>query len=140
MRLFNLFLVTVLSTSLFLSCGETTRSKGADKMKEVMALHDDVMPKMSQVSKLVAELKSLADSTETNPAYSEAIVELQKAHTGMMNWMKDFGSHFTSDEIMKGAALSEKKMQQLLEDEKKMQEVKMQMERSIQQAKELLAK
>ena len=99
------------------SCKE---EKETSQMKEVMAIHDEVMPKMSQLGDLVGELNSKEnDSTEIGMKYMEARKELQSAHKSMMDWMQNFGNRFDSDEILNGKELSAQKQEWLDEEEKK---------------------
>lgn len=130
---------TALTLILFLSCKEEgKKSETLTQMKEVMAIHDEVMPKMGTISKLVAELKPKADSTETGIIYDEAMKDLQAAHKSMMDWMKGFGDRFTSDEILNGTALTEQKQEWLNEEEKKVKALKLQINNSIEKAEKLL--
>lgn len=109
-------------------------------MQEVIAVHDEVMPKMGTISKLVAQLKPLADSTETGKKYQTAIRDLQAAHRSMMDWMQGFDERFDSDEIMNGKELSEEKKAWLLEEEKKVNQLKEDINGSIERAEKLLSK
>ena len=103
-----------------------------------MAIHDEVMPQMSTLSKLVGELKSKADSTEQGLKYAAAMEDLQDSHKAMMDWMQGFGSRFTSDEILNGAPLSEEKQEWLDEEEEKVIALKKQILESIEEAQDLL--
>lgn len=128
-----------LAVVLFLSCKEEEKKpETLTQMKEVMAIHDEVMPKMGTISKLVSELKPKVDSTETGMAYDKAMKDLQAAHKSMMDWMKGFGDRFTSDEILNGASLSEQKQEWLNEEEMKVKELKLQINNSIDKAEKLL--
>ncbi|WP_297705528.1 hypothetical protein [uncultured Eudoraea sp.] len=130
---------TALTLVLFLSCKEEEKkSETPSQMKEVMAIHDEVMPKMGTIGKLVSELKPKVDSTETGIEYEKAMKDLQTAHKSMMDWMKGFGDRFTSDEILNGAALTEQKQEWLNEEEEKVKALKLQINSSIENAEELL--
>lgn len=120
------------------SCKEEKKEQLPSKMEQVMAIHDEVMPQMSTISKLVAELKPMADSTETGQPYEIAMKDLQDSHKAMMDWMAGIGNRFDSDEIMKGKALTPEKEKWLLEEEVKVKALKEQINSSISQAKELL--
>ena len=130
-------------TLLFIVTSCKTEPKKAEattsKMQEVMAVHDEVMPKMSTISKLVAQLKPMADSTETGKEYMSAMKDLQAAHKSMMDWMQGFGARFDSDEILNGKELSAEKKQWLLEEEKKVSQLKKDINGSISRAEELLS-
>ncbi|MGB5320044.1 hypothetical protein, partial [Eudoraea sp.] len=108
------------------------------QMKEVMAIHDEVMPKMGDISKLVATLKSKVDTTENGKAYEKAMIDLQNAHKEMMDWMRGFGDRFNSDEILNDAALSPEKLKWLEEEEQKIKKVKEDINSSIKNAEKLL--
>ena len=75
-------------------------------MSVVLDIHDEVMPKMSTIAKLSAELKPLI---KEDSLAKEKFDNLVHAHEEMMNWMQAFGTKFNSDEIMNGAELSEEK-------------------------------
>nr|WP_297786343.1 hypothetical protein [uncultured Allomuricauda sp.] len=109
------------------------------QMNKVMAIHDEVMPKMGTIGKLVGELKPKVDSTEMGQKYEVAMKDLQEANTAMMDWMKDFGNRFDHEEILEGKALSEEKLQWLDEEEEKVKVVKEKINGSIERAETLLA-
>ncbi len=108
-------------------------------MQEVIAIHDEVMPKMSDISKLVAQLKPMADSTETGMEYMVAMKDLQAAHKSMMDWMQGFGSRFDSDEILNGKELNSEKKAWLLEEEQKVIRLRKDINGSIERAEALLS-
>ena len=136
-RLLSLLIVGFLAVY---SCKEAKSEKVPTKMEEVMAIHDEVMPEMGTIAKLVAELKPLADSTETGQEYDKAMKDLQAAHKSMMDWMGGFGDRFDHEEIMEGKALSEEKQKWLLEEEEKAKAMRDQILSSISQAQALLEK
>lgn len=120
---------------------DTIANAGGDsQIKEVMAIHDEVMPKMGKIGKLVAELKPMADTITTQgQQYQKAMTDLQDSYTAMMDWMHHFGDRFTHEEIHKGKALSEQKQQWLDEEEEKVKALKEQINGSIERAEALLA-
>jgi len=118
------------------SCKED--QKPPTRMEQVMAIHDSVMPEMSTISRLVGQLKPLADSTQAGQTYQKAMVDLQEAHTAMMDWMKGFGDRFDHEEIMKGKELSAEKQQWLKEEEVKVKQMAEQVKGSIARARALL--
>lgn len=134
----RIFLFTgLLASVLYMaSCRET--EKEPSRMEQVMAIHDSVMPEMTTISKLVADLKPLADSTEQGQEYRRAMQDLQKAHTSMMDWMQGFGERFDHEEIMKGKALSREKETWLVEEEVKVRAMQNQVMGSIRRARALL--
>ena len=61
---------------------------------EVMVIHDEIMPKMSDLNKLRKELKAQiaiqAESGQDTTTLSNAINELAAAEDGMWDWMHNF--------------------------------------------------
>lgn len=108
------------------------------KMEEVLAIHDEVMPKMATIAKLVEKLKSKTDSTGNNKKYKDAMTDLQEAHTSMMDWMKGFGERFDHEEVMKGKPLSEEKKVWLAEEEQKVKAMREKVLKSISNAQQVL--
>ncbi|PKA97972.1 hypothetical protein B0O79_1652 [Flavobacteriaceae bacterium MAR_2009_75] len=131
----------VLLTIPFLFMSACKEQKETSQMKEVMAIHDEVMPKMSKLGDLVGELNSKEnDSTEIGKKYKQARKDLQVAHKSMMDWMQNFGNRFGPDEILNGKELSEQKKQWLDEEEEKIKEVKEHINKSIDNANSLLGR
>jgi DNA-directed RNA polymerase beta' subunit len=117
---------------------EDTKIETTSQMKQVMAIHDEVMPKMSKVGQLVGKLKPMADSLGMESPQGKAMKDLQEANMTMMDWMQGFGNRFDSDEIMDGKELSEEKKKWLNEEETKVKEVKEKINSSIANAESLL--
>lgn len=122
------------------SCKEEKRNEEASQMEQVMAIHDEVMPKMGQLGKLVGQLKPMADSLGTDSPQAKAMRDLQDANKAMMDWMQGFGNKFEPEEIMEGQELSEEKKLWLNEEEIKMKELKEKINSSIANAEALLEK
>jgi len=139
----------VLTASLFLSgCAQQSSSKERAQKSEtattdpysmegVMAVHDEVMPKMGEISMLIDALKAEADKNPDSPQ-ANAMKKLQESHKAMMDWMREFGDAFTSDEILKGAALSEEKKERLRLEAERIESVKTLMLESIAEGQKLL--
>ncbi|NAS32513.1 hypothetical protein GTQ40_16140 [Flavobacteriaceae bacterium R38] len=123
------------------SCKKETSNKtiapAPTQMQKVIAVHDEVMPKMSTINSLVVQLKKVPDSLQ-NEEYTAAIKKLETSHESMMDWMRGFSSRFDSDEIIKGKALSEEKQQWLDEEEVKVEALKKLINESIEKAESLL--
>ncbi|WP_108422548.1 hypothetical protein [Flagellimonas amoyensis] len=137
----RIFLSTLACTLLvfFSSCKEVKKApEGPSQMEQVMAIHDEVMPKMGKLGKLVGELKTKVDTTAVGQEYETAMRDLQSAHKSMMDWMRDFGDRFDSDEILNGKELSEQKQLWLDEEEAKVKALKEQINGSIERAEALL--
>jgi hypothetical protein len=137
----RLIIALLIGGVLLVNCKEDKKTEGTSvTMEEVMAIHDEVMPKMGSIGKLVATLKPMVDTTQAGQAYGKAMKDLQESHEAMMDWMQGFGRRFDSDEIMNGKPLTAEKKQWLREEAEKMKEVKEQINTSISQAEELLGK
>lgn len=122
------------------SCKEEKKApEGPTQMEQVMAIHDEVMPKMGTLGKLVGQLKAKVDTTEMGQKYEVAMKDLQAANMSMMDWMKNFGNRFDSDEILNGKELTEEKQLWLNEEEEKVKALKEQINGSIERAQALLA-
>lgn len=125
-----------------ISCKEEKKKEAEPvdnmQMEEVMAIHDEVMPKMSKVGRLVGKLKPMVDTTAQGRKYQTAMRDLQAANESMMKWMQDFGDQFDSDEIMNGKELSEQKKLMLNVEEENIKAVKKKIETSIANAEALL--
>lgn len=136
-------ILALCSLMLFLciSCKEEKKgdtSSDTSQMKEVMAIHDEVMPKMGSFGTLVGQLSTKEDSTEMGLQYKAARKDLQNAHKTMMDWMQNFGNKFDSDEILNGKALSATKQQWLDEEEVKIKALRDQINTSLENAEALL--
>ncbi|MEJ2162136.1 MAG: hypothetical protein P8X60_02135 [Robiginitalea sp.] len=134
----RVILAALISTGILFSTSCREEKQPPTQMQTVMAVHDSVMPKMSEIGRLVAELKPLADSTSEGLVYRKAMEDLQAAHTSMMDWMQGFGERFDYGEIMEGKELSQQKQTWLEEEEVKVKEMAEQVKSSITQARELL--
>lgn len=138
MKKYVLILASVIFT-LSISCKEEKKeSPESNQMEEVMAVHDEVMPKMGKIGSLVAQLKKKIDSDEGGIKEKEAMENLQDAHKSMMDWMQGFGNRFNSDEIMNGKELLPTKKDWLNEEEEKVKVVAEKINSSIAQAEALL--
>ena len=120
------------------SCKEEKQEVATTQMDQVMAIHDEVMPKMGRIGKLVKELKPKIDSTEAGQNYAAAMQDLQAAHKSMMDWMQGFGDRFDYDEIKNGKELSAEKQEWLDEEEVKVKAMRDQVNSSIRRAERLL--
>jgi membrane-bound lytic murein transglycosylase B len=120
------------------SCKEEKKAEDSSQMQQVMAVHDEVMPKMSKLGQLVGKLKPMADSLGMDSPQGKAMLDLQDANKSMMDWMQGIGKRFDADEIMKGKALTEEKQKWLDEEEEKVNVAKEKINSSIANAEALL--
>ncbi|NNG11425.1 MAG: hypothetical protein HKM92_14765 [Arenibacter sp.] len=118
------------------SCKE--EDKENSQMKQVMAIHDEVMPKMGTIGKLVSQLDEKITNDPASDSLADAREDLKAAHKAMMDWMKGFGERFDGDEILKGKALTPEKQKWLDEEEAKVKALRDQINTSISRAQELL--
>lgn len=135
-----LYTLTIATFLTFVACKETKKAEEPSKMEHVMSIHDEVMPKMGTLGKLVGQLKPMADSLGAESVEAKAMKDLQEANKSMMDWMQGFGDRFDADEIMNGKELSDEKKAWLNEEEEKVQQVKENINSSIERAEEILAK
>lgn len=134
-----LIAIVILCAGIIISCKDQKKeTEEPTQMENVMAVHDEVMPKMGTLSKLIGELNDIVDSTETGSQYEAAKRDLQASHKSMMEWMQGFGDRFDADEILNGKELSAEKQEWLNEEEEKVNALKKQMNASIEQAEKLL--
>ena len=137
-----LFILITLSFVLTNSCKEDkkpTDGVSENQMEKVMAIHDEVMPKMGKVGRLVGQLRKKIDADQGGIVEKNAMNDLQEANKAMMEWMRDFGGSFDSDEILNGKALTYEKQELLNQEEQKIIAVKEKIETSISKAEEILA-
>lgn len=107
MKLYKLPFIALLIFSISCSKPQPEEAKLFDqKMTETIAIHDEVMPKMSKITKLIKTLESQIDSTNTS-VYKPAIIDLKTGHDKMMEWMKNFGDEFSKTEINEGIQLKD---------------------------------
>ena len=123
--------------SLTYACKEETKQE-TSQMKMVLAIHDEVMPKTSEIGPLVAQLRKRVDSDTGTAEEKKAMEDLQDAHNNMMEWMRGFGDKFDHDEIMNGKELSAEKQALLDIEEKEVKIVKEKINSSIANAKKIL--
>jgi hypothetical protein len=137
----KLILLTLIGF-LMVSCKDEKKgdvNSSTDQMKEVLAIHDEVMRKTVKFGSLVGRLSSMEDSTEMGLKYKHAREDLQAAHQSMMKWMQDFGIKFDPDEILNGKKLSDQKLKWLNEEEQRIKALQEEVNKSLEQAEALLA-
>ena len=134
------YLLILACVSIFISCKEEQKQakEETNQMEHVMAIHDEVMPKMGKLGRLVGQLKPMADSLGAASPQAKTMRELQRANESMMDWMRGFGDRFDSEEILEGKALSPEKQLWLNEEEEKVKAVKELINTSIEKAETLL--
>ncbi len=125
-------LIFILAVSV-LACKQNTSNEVDLLFKEMMAIHDEVMPKMSDISKAKKELGKFAMSADSVEVM-EAIKQLDAADEAMMVWMDEFDAQYQT-------SLPKEKHISYLEDEKvRVNNVKSMMLTSIEKANLLIQK
>ncbi len=105
-----------------------------------MVLHDEIMPKMGDLFKLVEQLKSKPETPEKKTNIDLAKKELQISNKAMMSWMNNFGKSFDKYEVSGKKALTKEKQQMLNEEEIKLKALDEIINTSMVNVKKLLAK
>ena len=111
-------------------------------MQKVIDVHDEVMPKMGTISSLIKELEPKIDTTDAGKSYATAQKDLKASYDHMMDWMSDFSTKFPYGEENKSNDTEKfmAKMKMLQEEETEVNELKKQINSSIQTAQKLLKK
>lgn len=129
----NLLLLTTL---FFLAaCGPSQKEELQQLKDEVIAIHDEVMPKMGELRRTRKDLLLQADSlmeTDTDRAAMLTTVadEIADANESMMEWMRAFEPEFEG---------TDEEIRQYLEDQKiAIQEVKENMNGALAKGKDVL--
>jgi chromosome segregation ATPase len=110
------------------------------KMEDVLAAHDEVMPKMGTLSSLIEKTEAKLDTTSVGKTYKNANQDLKGAHDFMMEWMRDFGDKFPN--ALKDTTYTQeeykKRLPKLEAEVKEVNEMKDAVNNSIEQAQNLL--
>ncbi len=90
----SVYLFVILSITLIMGCGANSNEAKLNKrVSEVMAIHDEVMPKMDVMVEHENKLKALkvgvTDETELGHL-DRQVGQLQEAGELMMSWMRKF--------------------------------------------------
>lgn len=135
---------TSLLLLVFTSCNQLSKEEQEFDvlMQKVIDVHDEVMPKMGEMSSLIKDLETKIDTTAQGKSYAKAQQEVKDAYDFMMTWMSDFSDKFPHEE--EGSKTDPKKvssqMKLLKEEEIKVNSLKDQINSSIKNAKQLLEK
>ena len=107
-------ILLLLSACTLFSCNEDPKNtQQYAQMEQILNLHDEVMPEMSTISRLISALQSGTQADSTRVVLGESVEELKDANQAMMQWMIDFSEAFTTEEIM-GKDLIPQEKQSLL--------------------------
>jgi len=119
---------------------EEQKKSQDDLAKEVMAIHDEVMPRMGELVGFRKQLKTKINAwTQTNTAESDAVImeatalveKLDAADKGMMDWMHEYngGQGLYEHELI---------MEYLRDEKSKIEKVRTDMNLSIEEAKQFI--
>jgi len=130
----NKIITTISLLALIIGCQKNAEDKQKLMINEVMAVHDEVMPKMDDIMSLKSSLDSAIkvspDSAKAKKLYSA----LDVADNQMMDWMENYDS-----ESVKGK--SEEQISKYFADQKtRITGVKVLTVKSIEEAKNFLRK
>lgn len=126
------------------SCAEDTSDKRAEYdqvFHEVLEVHDEVMPKMGDISSLSQQLSKIADTTSTPETYLNAKKKLTVADSLMMTWMRSFSDEFVRNKA-KVKTMSNQELEEqinaLKDEREEVEEVKEAINSSIENARDLI--
>lgn len=125
------------------SCAPETEKEQEDLKKEIMAIHDELMPRMENIHNLKQELEenkgyltrdSLeADSTQMPTTNVDSLINaLEDADESMMSWMRGY-NNFDNDNLS-----HEEQMAWLKKEREKIEEVRLKVISSIMEAQNVL--
>jgi hypothetical protein len=147
-KIFLIHLVAVIA--LLSACGGSSdagnrQSASPDELQaelqaEVMAIHDEVMPKMSDMNRIARNLRAYLEEhpdlpVEQKQPVETAIASLDEAGESMMDWMAGYGDLTRSFQEMEAAAV----MQALEKEKEKIAGVRDAMLSSMKTGEQLLA-
>lgn len=99
---------------------------------EVMAIHDEAMAKMTHMHELKLQLKDLQEKQGASKEITAAIEDLQSAHKGMMQWMREYKAPKTEQELANAEAY-------LLQEKEKIKDVSEAINSSIAVSEKILS-
>lgn len=134
----NLLIIAILTLSLTACKDKVKEPEGPTQMEEVIAVHDELMPKMGTIGELIGKLEVSIDSTHVDSMKVTAIQNLKGANQEMMTWMMAFGDTFDSAEVLDGKELTEEKQKALDAFQNSVNDLKSSMENAISNAEKLL--
>jgi len=121
----------LLLTVMISSCKPDLSNPEVEKLyKEVMIIHDEVMPEISTIHKLKKKIRKL-DSNDNLSL--KLLKELEDADESMMSWMADFGEFRKMDKATK-----DEKLKYLAIEKEKISVVSKKMKKAISDGNEFL--
>lgn len=95
---------TLFCLLILLACGNNTKQKELEAIdKQIMATHDEVMPRMGEVLRLRKQIQSKLDSCQTaacSDTLNKLSYALTKADADMMKWMRAYKKPEVNDSAL----------------------------------------
>lgn len=137
MKKLSLFFALALGFLMWLGCGaDQAVFKQEDELRnEVFAIHDEVMPRMSDIVQLKGGLLEVKTDSTNALEIKAAQVLLEKAEDAMMTWM----NNFSAPEKLRESKKHEEIMQYLAGQKEEITKVRDMMNNSISNAKRILS-
>jgi hypothetical protein len=137
MKSFNLFFISIFTAVLLAACGANDQNiETEDALRdEVFVIHDAVMPRMSEIVAFKGKLEALTTDSLKEQEIKAAIMVLEKAEDGMMEWM----AQFQQPNKLRGSKTHEEIMTYLEQEKQRITKVRDDMNNSIEAAEQLLA-
>ncbi|RED99432.1 hypothetical protein [Marinoscillum furvescens] len=102
MKYLTVMIVALMAAACSPKKQQTEEKPPADLKTQVMAVHDEVMPKMGELRTTQKELLAMADSSATDSVmaakYQELATQIELANESMMDWMRKFNPNFEGSE------------------------------------------
>lgn len=117
---------------------ETTATKENTQMEKIVEVHDELMPKMSEISLMITQLEESMDGTANDSLKLAAVADLKGANKDMMDWMMEFSEDYDRAEVMEGKELSPEKEALLDTYEESVMDLKLTMEGAMERGQTLL--
>ena len=117
---------------------EAVEAQETTQMEKIVEVHDELMPKMSEISLMITQLEDSMDGTANDSLKVAAVAELKGANESMMEWMMEFSEDYDSEEVMEGKELTPEKKALLDTYEESVMDLKLTMEGAMEQGQALL--
>ena len=117
---------------------EATEAQEITQMEKIVEVHDELMPKMSEISLMITQLEQSMDGTANDSLKGVAVAELKGANEAIMEWMMEFSEDYDSEEVMEGKELTPEKQAMLNTYEESVMDLKLTMEGAMEQGQALL--
>ena len=128
--------------TIFISCNQISEHEKEfnDRMRDVIKLHDELMPKMGEISELIQKLEKVKDTLDGGTENQDTQNNLKESYDHMMRWMSDFTDKFPYEEKDKKYDSEEitEKLNILKEKHNEVRKMKEKMNSSINKAKNII--